>query len=503
VLDLIPATLSPSIPIIPPVGCVGAGVAAPVCVVAGVGGSLASGAADAVLSGLATWVVNGAAWLLQQMGGVISSTTSITLGAPWFVAHYQVMGGIAVVVVLPMLLASVIQAIYRQSAGILVRVALVQLPLALLLTAVVVQLTQLALSVTDALSVTVAGGTGGQLQQTLSQMAAGVTQIGLGTGAPAFALFLGALMVALGAFALWGELLVRAAAVYAAVLFLPLALASMVWPAVSHWCRRLLETLTALILSKFVIVSVLSLAVAGVAAGANGSGFAGLLGAGALLLLATFTPFVLLRLVPLVEAGAVHQLEGARRRVQHEVTTPVRSAATFALGHVGGQDLASLGRPGSMEPGPSFDAPGGPSTANGDDAHTPKGARAVTAPPGSGTRGGTKRHGRAVSAGSAEPGGESGPDAIPVWRGVPPPGGEGQVTAPGAKPALPLWVPGDADDRPEGDPDEGPVVPPKRVSLDTLAVDVEVTHDEMGPVLHFVRHPFGSSGPPKDRADER
>ncbi len=88
--------------------------------------------------------------------------------------------------------------------------------------------------------------------------------------APAFVLFLGALAVVVGAVLVWVELLVRAAAVYVAVLFLPLALASLAWPAIAHWCRRLVDTLVALILGKFVIVSVLSLA-AGALAGGTGS----------------------------------------------------------------------------------------------------------------------------------------------------------------------------------------------------------------------------------------
>ena len=85
-------------------------------------------------------------------------------------------------------------------------------------------------------------------------------------------LLLVALLVAVAAFVLWLELLIRAAAVYVAVLFLPLALATLVWPAVSHWCRRLVETLAALILSKFVIVATLSLAAGAVSSGTAGTG---------------------------------------------------------------------------------------------------------------------------------------------------------------------------------------------------------------------------------------
>jgi hypothetical protein len=142
--------------------------------------------------------------------------------------------------------------------------------------------------------------------------------------------------VAVAALVLWLELLVRAAAVYVAVLFLPLALATLVWPSVSHWCRRLVETLAALILSKFVIVATLSLAASAVSSGTAGSGeagsgFASVLAGGALLVLSTFVPFAILRLIPMVEAGAVGHLEGARQRGMTPVTAVPRTAASYAL----------------------------------------------------------------------------------------------------------------------------------------------------------------------------
>ncbi len=91
---------------------------------------------------------------------------------------------------------------------------------------------------------------------------------------PPFVLLVGALLVGFAAFLLWMELLVRSAAVYVAVLFLPLALASLAWPAIAHWCRRLVDTLVALVLSKFVIVAVLSLAAGALGRLAASGGFA-------------------------------------------------------------------------------------------------------------------------------------------------------------------------------------------------------------------------------------
>jgi hypothetical protein len=138
-------------------------------------------------------------------------------------------------------------------------------------------------------------------------------------------------------------------------LFFPLALASLVWPAISHWCRRLVETVAALVLSKFVIVAVLSLAVG--ALGTAGGSLSSELAGGALLLLAGFAPFTLLRLVPMVESGAAHQLEGVRHRVQHNVLAGPRSAVQFALGHRAAESLPELA-PGTGVAALA-DAPGG------------------------------------------------------------------------------------------------------------------------------------------------
>ena len=72
---------------------------------------------------------------------------------------------------------------------------------------------------------------------------AGTALGGLGAGSvnpavPVFGVLLGALIVTLGALSIWLELLLRAAAIYISVLFLPLALAAMIWPAGWRWCRR-------------------------------------------------------------------------------------------------------------------------------------------------------------------------------------------------------------------------------------------------------------------------
>ena len=64
-----------------------------------------------------------------------------------------------------------------------------------------------------------------------------------------------------------------------------------------------------------------------------------MLAGGALLVMATFVPFAILRMIPAVEAGAVARVEGLRERGSATVTRLPRTAANHAL-HEG---LGALG----------------------------------------------------------------------------------------------------------------------------------------------------------------
>jgi len=324
-------------------------------------GSVLGVGVDAVFAAAGQWVASGAVWLLGQVGGAMSATTTVDLSSGWFSAHESVMATLSAAVVLPMVICAAIQALYRQSASMLVRCFLVNLPLALLLTGVAVELVQMALAITDTLSAQVLSSSGADTTNILapvSDFLAGAAV--LAPGVPQFVVFIGGLLVAVASLVLWLDLVVRAAAVSVAALFLPLALAALVWPAVSHWCRRLAEMLAALVLSKLVIAATLSLAVGalagGLGVGANGGhggGFASVITGIALLVIATFSPFTLLKLIPAIEAGAVSHLESTRHRLSAAAHAPLRArnmaveiareAGSGSVGGAGGLVVGALG----------------------------------------------------------------------------------------------------------------------------------------------------------------
>jgi hypothetical protein len=176
--------------------------------------------------------------------------------------------------------------------------------------------TALLLQVSDELSALVAGSTVGDLHQALTGAAHGLGTLMLTSGGPAipaFATLLAAVIAAAGSVVIWMELLLREVAIYAALLFFPIGLAGLVWDGSRRWARRLTEILGALIFAKFVIVAILSLAAGGLASGRDG--YSGVLVGAALLLVAAFSPFLLLRIVGVLEvAAAATVLEGVRAR---------------------------------------------------------------------------------------------------------------------------------------------------------------------------------------------
>lgn len=268
-------------------------------------GELSHQAASAVISSLTEAVAQAASWMLIKVSDLVESSTSIDLSARWLDPLASQSGRLALEILPPILMAATIGAVVRQDLSRLWRVWGVGLPVALLVGAMAPQLTAMLLAVTDQMTSAMAAGSATRLDHSTAKLILGA----LGSGDPPLVeLAVGALVMA-GALLVWSELVLRAAAVYLAVLLMPLSLACYVWPATAAWARRGVETVVALALSKLVIVSALSLGLA--ALGGTGSN---VVVAGAVLLVAGFAPFAAFRLAPFVEASLIGHLEGLSRR---------------------------------------------------------------------------------------------------------------------------------------------------------------------------------------------
>ena len=282
----------------------------------GVATSLAGPLASSLLTAVGDAVQQAATWLVTEVFGLIGGTTSPDVtDQRWFGPEVRLMEQVAVLVIVPLLMVATIGPVLRQDGRRLARVWGVGLPVAIFAGFATTQLTRVALGATDALSELVVGPSSNDLAKAFVH-AAGSPAVAT---APVFVQIILAGVTVIGAMAIWLELTLRSAGVYIATFFMPLVLVAYIWPSTAELARRGVQILASLILSKFVIVAALSL---GFAALTGGGAQAAVSGA-ALLLMAAFAPFALLRLAPVAEASVIAHLEGMSRR-------PVRAAARTA-----------------------------------------------------------------------------------------------------------------------------------------------------------------------------
>ena len=297
----------------------------------------ASATADFVMRGVTVWVTNAAVWIAGQVGTLIDATASPNVQAGWFQGQYAAMVAVAAALALPLLLLAVIQAVWRQDIWILLRAAFAYLPMAFILAAAAIVATQLLIEITDDLSAMIVSSLGSD-STNLLQSVGDAYQAALDNNAddaiPLFGIFLGAIILAVGAFVLWLEMIIRDAAVYIALFFLPLTFVAMIWPATSRWAKRLVELLVAVVFAKFVVIAIISLASAAITnttlAGpsSDDSPFERMIAGAALLVLAAWSPFALLRMLPMMEHAAA-------------TITSNRSAMSSAAGSAGIQSPAA------------------------------------------------------------------------------------------------------------------------------------------------------------------
>jgi hypothetical protein len=317
-----------------------------------------------------------------------------------------------------MLLFAVLEGIGRGDLGMLARVVLVNVPLAAIATSAAYVVVQLLIATTDGLSHAVAISTGENTERffrgairSLGQAGAhagatggtavggpGVgTAVGAASGAtavPLFVSFIAAVVAAFAAFFVWIELLMRDAAIYVVALFMPLALAASIWPRWSSALRRTAELIVVVIASKFVIVAILSLAASLMAN--TGGRVEHVLAAGALMLLACFSPLVLFKLVPFAEGA----MSAAYAR---------QGAAGGAMRGVGMASSAQMMRATAMT---HWGRSGGSGTSGGAGGGSGGGMGGPRGGGGAGRGGGGTAASRTTSAGGAGSGASAGAGAV-------------------------------------------------------------------------------------------
>lgn len=287
-------------------------------------GGVASSVGDSIIGAMTRWVADGAAWVLNQVTALMDNGTTPDLTAQWFQRNYATMVTLAGVLLAIFLFFATVQGIVANKPSMILRAYLLHAPIAALGTVLAIALVSRGLQATDAMSTAVSVHLHHDVARIAERVGKAVVLASRVTGdGSLFVAFLGALVAVVVAVILWLELLIRQAAIDLCVLFLPLVLAAFVWPATSRWLRRFMNTLAAIVMSKFVIVAVLALSASALADNTNDGGIKAILVGVVLLILATVCPYLVFRLLPGVEMAVTGRwLHGGMRMASRGAPTP-------------------------------------------------------------------------------------------------------------------------------------------------------------------------------------
>ena len=326
-----------------------------------VGGAVGWGF-DQVAEGIAKWVLGAVAFFVEGTVNFLLQSGSPNLTAAWFSGEgspFATVRNIAGLTLLAFLFLGLIQGLMVGDIGGMFRRMAVDLPGAIIGMAATTVVVDRLLALTDAMSAAVLQNADGQAVHFLSGF--GVAVAGLNGG---FAAVLLGLIAIFAGFLVWVELMIRSVLVYVIVAMSPLAFAATVWPSAKGVLRRMVELLIAVIFSKLVIAIAISVGVAALSGAGTATaptdgavvddlaaGMGNLFVGTAILAMAAFSPFLLLKLIPMAEAALVAQ--GVSR-------SPVRGAQSAMSNVYYAQSMTRLAggsNNGSKASGAQQDAP--------------------------------------------------------------------------------------------------------------------------------------------------
>jgi len=230
---------------------------------AGITSSVVSAVLSAIAHAISSGIASLASWAIGGLAHAATATTAVNLGT-WFQGPWRAMLTVASLAALPLFFAGVLESlVHGEGVAGLGRV-LGRLALAGVGALIGLALVQLLLGLVDVSCEVVEHTSGISISAALARLgtALGVTTIVGGGGVAAIGALLLALCAALAALVLWLELAMRTVLILVTTAFLPLGLSGLLWPKTASWLRRIGEILTAIAISKLVIVVVLVLGAA-------------------------------------------------------------------------------------------------------------------------------------------------------------------------------------------------------------------------------------------------
>lgn len=232
-------------------------------------GDAAASLVTAPFDWLAQAMGGAAAWMFESMWKVFDSTTMVDVTSTQYVRVYNILFGVAAVIMVGFFLLQVIGGMVRREPAALSR-ALLGLAKSILGSFVVLALLATALEITDQICVGIVNAAGTNMKDMgdrIALLAGGLATLNIaapGAGA-IITIFIAGLAIG-GAVVVWISLLIRKALLLIAIVFAPVALAGATWDHTRGWVSKWASFVIALIVSKVVVVVIFLLATAQVSA---------------------------------------------------------------------------------------------------------------------------------------------------------------------------------------------------------------------------------------------
>lgn len=272
--------------------------------------SLGKSTFNDLFNALTSWILASVQWILTSVGSVLTSASEPTVVLSGAQSEFTTLLVASPVLMMLGLLVATLQALRHGDVASLWRVFLGVAPACVAGIALATPIATLLLEAVNQLS-TSAAATVAQHETTLAKGLEGLTPT-----TPGFGVFLLAGVVVVGAMLLWFELIVRVVVLTLLLVLVPVVVPLATFPSLRRIGWRLAETFVTVAASKFVIVVTLVLGLDEL----SGSSATEVIVGAVTLLFAACTPYLVLRVVPVIEQSALHQFDGIRSRATRAVT---------------------------------------------------------------------------------------------------------------------------------------------------------------------------------------
>ncbi|MEU0265188.1 conjugal transfer protein TrbL [Nocardioides sp. NPDC006303] len=265
--------------------------------------------------------------LIETTWTVIDDTTMVDLTTGHFTRIYNIVFGIAIVVMLGFFLLQIMTGLIRREPAALTR-AILGLAKSVIGSFLALGLLATALEITDQLARGIVHAAGTNMDRMGEEMAVLAASVGaISTKNPSVGIILTIIMAGLfigATFLVWLSLLARKALLLVAVVLAPFALAGASWDHTRTWVSRWASFVIALILSKLVVVVIFLLATSQVSApiDADLTSLSEPLSGVVLLLIAGFAPYLTYKAINFMGFDMYHAMS-AEQETKHALNRPL------------------------------------------------------------------------------------------------------------------------------------------------------------------------------------